>query len=83
MPGKKGREIGEGDRESARRYNRHTREFVESEARRGHKLRPESGGDDVEMDELTEAEQAALDRAKEQDPQVSRDYKKPTQSSKR
>jgi hypothetical protein len=34
------------------------------------------------MDELSDAEQAALDRAKEQDPQVSRDYKKPTRSSK-
>jgi hypothetical protein len=78
----KRREIGEGDRESARRYNKHTREFVDSELRNGRTLRPESAGDEADMDELTEAEQAALDRAKEQDPQVSRDYKKPTRSSK-
>lgn len=77
----KRREIGEGDRESARRYNKDTREFVDSELRKGRNARPDHLDDDVDMDELTEAEQAALDRAKEQDPQVSRDYKKPTRSS--
>jgi hypothetical protein len=82
MSDDKRREIGEGDRESARRYNKHTREFVDSELRNGRALHPESAGDEADMDELTEAEQAALDRAKEQDPQVSRDYKKPTRSSK-
>jgi hypothetical protein len=78
----KRREIGEGDRESARRYNKHTREFVDSESRQGRSPRPEPLDEEVEMDELSEAEQAALDRAKEQDPQVSRDYEKPTRSSK-
>ncbi len=83
-------EIGEGDRVSARRYNKHTREFVESEAGKGRRF----GADDLDADldsdldtgldpdELTEAEQAALERAQEQDPQVSRDYSKPTKSSK-
>jgi hypothetical protein len=82
MSEEKRREIGEGDRESARRYNKHTREFVDSESRKGRSPRPETLDEEVQMDELTEAEQAALDRAKEQDPQVSRDYKKPTRSSK-
>lgn len=81
MAKSKQQEIGEGDRESARRYNKHAREFVESEKRKGRKLRPDDWDDeDVPMDELTDAERAALKRAKEQDPQVSRDYRRPTES---
>lgn len=78
----KRQEIGEGDRESARRYNKHAREFVESAKRKGKSLRPEDWNDEGEIsnDELAEAEREALDRAKEQDPQVSRDYKRPTVS---
>lgn len=78
----KRQEIGEGDRASARRYNEHTREFVERELDNGRKLRPDDDDAAFEQDELTEAEQAALDRSKEHDPQVSRDYNKPTKSSK-
>ncbi len=75
-------EIGEGDRESARRYNEHTRQFVESELSKGNSMRPDDRDMAADPDELAEAERAALDRAKEQDPQVSRDYRKPTKSSK-
>ena len=78
----KRQEIGEGDRESARRYNKHTRDFVESELDGGRSLRPDDDDTDIDPFELTEAERMALERAREQDPQVSRDYKKPTQSSK-
>ncbi len=82
----KRREIGEGDRESARRYNKHTREFVEAERRRkARKVRPGEADDDFDeeewsADELREAEKAALERARERDPQVSRDYHRPTVS---
>lgn len=74
-------EIGEGDRESARRYNKHARETVEAAKRKGKKLRPEDWDEEeVSLDELTDAELEALDRAREQDPQVSRDYRRPTVS---
>ena len=79
----KRKEIGEGDRESARRYNKHTREFVEEARRKGHDLRPDDHDGDFDPDELEEAEEAALERAKEQDPQVSRDYERPTVSRNR
>lgn len=82
MAKNKRREIGEGDRESARRYNKHAREFVESAKRKGKNLRPDDWDDDDQfsIDELADAEREALDRAKEQDPQVSRNYKRPTVS---
>jgi uncharacterized cupin superfamily protein len=76
------KEIGEGDRASARRYNKHAREFVESTKNDAQALK--SGDtDEVSMKELSDAETAALERAKEQDPQTSRDYTHPTVSSNR
>ena len=79
----KRREIGEGDRESARRYNQHTRKSVEAKQRRAREMQPGAADDDFDEEEwsaaeLREAEKAALERAREQDPQTSRDYHRPT-----
>jgi len=67
---------GEGDWESARRYDEATKAFVESGKVKEHadttaKISPE------EKCELEEAEKAAKERAKEEDPAVRRDYSKP------
>jgi hypothetical protein len=67
---------GEGDRESARRYDEATKAFVESGKVKEHadttsKISPE------EKRELEEAEKLGKERAKEEDPAVRRDYSKP------
>lgn len=67
---------GEGDRESARRYDEATKAFVESGKVKEHadttsKISPE------EKRELEEAEKVGKERAKEEDPAVRRDYSKP------
>lgn len=67
---------GEGDWESARRYDEATKAFVESgkvkeNADTTAKISPE------EKRELEEAEKAGKERAKEEDPAVRRDYSKP------
>jgi len=67
---------GEGDRESARRYDEAAKAFVESgkvkkQAETTAKISPE------EERELEEAEKAGKERAKEEDPAVGRDYSKP------
>lgn len=67
---------GEGDRESARRYDDATKAFVESgkvkkQAETTAKISPE------EERELEEAEKAGKERAQEEDPAVRRDYSKP------
>lgn len=59
---------GEGDREAARHYDEKTRRFVES------------GRVDEAAERATEdpeAERKGKERAKEYDPEVHRDYKKP------
>ena len=65
---------GEGDRESAKRYNEDTREFVES-GKVDEAARKAGEGDKEEMER---AEKAGKDRAKELDPAVDRNYSKPT-----
>lgn len=63
---------GEGDRESARRYNKKTEAFVEKKgeaAKRGPKVSRR------ESEDIAKAEKAARKRLKETDPQVTRDYK--------
>jgi len=71
------RKGGEGDRESARRYNESATEFVESEE--GQEAIERSGTDDRSTDcEASEAEAVARRRAKELDPRVRRDYKEAT-----
>lgn len=69
----KDRNQGEGDRESARRYNEAVRETTKSgkvERREGERR----ASDDPE---LREAEEKGKERARERDPAVSRDYDKP------
>jgi len=58
MPGKV---QGEGDYESARRYNQETREFVKKKQAAGEKL--EGSAEDA-VDELTPPEREALKHAK-------------------
>lgn len=70
----KPRNQGEGDRESAKRYNEKTRKFVES-GKVEEAARTADKGDKKEMER---AEQAGKDRARELDPAVNRDYSKPT-----
>jgi len=53
---------GEGDYESARRYDEHTREFVEKKQKQGQPL--EGSAKDAQQ-ELTDAEREALRHAKE------------------
>jgi len=65
---------GEGDRESAKRYNENTREYVKSG--KVEKAAREAGKGDAE--EMEQAEKAGEERAKELDPAVDRDYSKPT-----
>ena len=65
---------GEGDREADRNYRERTKEFVESgrvdeAAERAREQDPEEG---------RRAEEAGRKRAKEVDPEVHRDYDKPT-----
>jgi len=73
-----GKNQGEGDRESARRFNEAERAFVESERGRSaiRSSKPASSPD--EEHEIEEAEQAAQRRAKENDPEEARDYRKPS-----
>lgn len=65
---------GEGDRESAKRYNRNTQEFVKS----GKVEEAAKRAGDADPKELEEAEKEGKKRAKELDPAVGRDYSKPT-----
>lgn len=71
---------GEGDRESARRYNRNTEDFVESAEGRARIAEVAASGEAVTA-ELTEAERKARARARDTDPQVTRDYSKGSESS--
>ncbi len=65
---------GEGDREAARAYNEATQDYVrsgkvEEAARRAGKQDPE---------EAEHSEEEGRARAKEEDPEVRRDYRQPT-----
>lgn len=70
----KPRNQGEGDRESAKRYNEKTKKFVES-GKVEEAARNAGKGDKQAMER---AERAGKDRAKELDPAVNRNYSKPT-----
>lgn len=61
---------GEGDKESAKRYNRDTQEFVES-GKVDEAAKRAGEGDKKEMEK---AEEKGKERAKEFDPNVDRDY---------
>jgi hypothetical protein len=64
---------GEGDRESAGRYNEATREFVESG--KVEEASERATGQDPQ--EAESSERAGRERAKEVDPAIHRDYGKP------
>jgi hypothetical protein len=67
---------GEGDRESARRYNENTQKFVKTDkGRASAKKNDHSGRNSPEA--LKKAEKDAVARAKENDPESLRDYTKP------
>jgi hypothetical protein len=67
---------GEGDRESARNFNEQSQAFVKSEkGRRTVKKSDHSG--EFSPDELQDAERDAAQRARENDPEVLRDYSRP------
>jgi hypothetical protein len=65
---------GEGDRESAKRYNKGTQEFVEA----GKVDEAARRAGDADPEELEKAEREGEARAKELDPDEERDYTKPT-----
>lgn len=65
---------GEGDRESAQRYNENVREHVKSGD--SDKAARDAGKGDPR--EIEKAEKAGKERAKELDPAIERDYSKPT-----
>lgn len=67
---------GEGDRESARRYNEKSRDFVESDKGKAAAKKPDHSGRNS-REELKKAEEDAVARAKENDPEALRDYSKP------
>jgi len=65
---------GEGDRKSARRYNESTEKFVES--KKGKKAMDKDPLPTAEDKKAAkDAEKKGLDRAREKDPQVVRDYR--------
>ena len=70
---------GEGDYESARRYNEETKQFVDEKTKGGKELK---GSASQASDKLTREEQEALSHAKsggqdERDAKVLRDMEKP------
>lgn len=67
---------GEGDRESARRYNEKTHDFVKTEKGKAAAKKPDHSGRNSAK-ELQKAEEDAVARAKENDPEALRDYSKP------
>ena len=71
--GDKTRNQGEGDRESAKRYNENTQKFVKS-GKVEEAAKKAGKGDKKAMER---AERAGKDRAKELDPAVDRNYSKP------
>ena len=66
----------EGNREAARQYNEATRDFVKS-GKFEEKAREAKEIDASEQAELEKAEEAGKSHAKEEDPEVHRDYSKP------
>lgn len=65
---------GEGDREADRNYRERTKEFIES----GQVDEAAERAGDQDPEEARDAEEKGRRRAKEVDPEVHRDYDKPT-----
>jgi len=66
---------GEGDREAAERYNQATRDFVDS----GKVDRAARRAAEQDADEARDSEARGRARAREEDPEVDRDYRQPTE----
>lgn len=76
MPGRKSGNQGEGDRESARRFNEAQQKFVDSPE--GEEAIAQAGElSESEREEAEQAEDEAASRAREKDPAGVRDYHKP------
>ena len=73
--GDKHRNQGEGDRESAKRYNENQQAFVKS----GKVDEAAKKAGEGNIKELEEAEKAGKARAKEFDPALKRDYSEPSE----
>jgi hypothetical protein len=68
---------GEGDRKAARRFNQQSEEFVTSSEGK-HAIEKGAGLDDKQAVRSAEkAEKLGRKRAKEKDPEETRNYKKP------
>jgi len=67
---------GEGDRESARNFNKKSQEFLKTEEGKESMEKSDHQGQ-FSMDELKSAEKDAAERAYENDPEALRDYSKP------
>ncbi len=67
---------GEGDIEADRRYRARTQEFVES-GRGQAQIKQGVSVSDEEAKDLERAEREGRSRAKEEDPNVDRDYERP------
>jgi hypothetical protein len=74
------RNQGEGNKEAARRFNKETRQFLETEEAKK-RLTEGAELDEEEEAEGLEAEKRGRQRAKEADPEVVRDYDQPTRPS--
>lgn len=72
----KGKNQGEGDRDSARRYNDKSRQFAQSDKGKESVKKTDHSGRHS-SDELKKAEADAVARVKENDPEALRDYSKP------
>jgi hypothetical protein len=68
---------GEGDKESARRFNEAEREFVASEKGRQAIRAGSKPASPAEDEALRDAEAEAAMRARENDPEEKRDHRKP------
>ena len=73
-----GKNQGEGDKKSARRFNEKERAFVDSERGRDAIRSGDRPKTSKEERELQDAEAAAGRRARENDPEESRNYRKPS-----
>ena len=73
----RGTNQGEGDRESARRFNDVERAFVESERGRAAIRTGSKSHDPKDEEVLRDAEADAASRARENDPEEKRDHRKP------
>lgn len=68
---------GEGDRESAREYNEDTARYVKS-GKVDQAAKDAADVSDAEKQDMRRAEEEGKKHAKESDPQVPRDYTKPS-----